>query len=293
KRHPMDFALWKAQKPGEPAWESPWGMGRPGWHIECSAMSMKYLGETIDIHCGGKDLVFPHHENEIAQSEGATGKPFVRYWMHNGFINVDNQKMSKSLGNFFTVRDIAKEFDLEAVRMFMLSAHYRSPINFSRDMIEQAKASLDRLYTARDHYAFLLENAKDGEMSEKETELMAKVKAVREGFDSAMDDDMNTANAIGQLFELVREANAALNETSVKSVIKAVLDTMDELTGVLGILRRKTDEKDDEVETLLAQRAEARANKNWAESDRLRDLIISMGYTLKDTKQGQQITKNI
>jgi len=293
KRHPMDFALWKAQKPGEPAWESPWGMGRPGWHIECSAMSMKYLGETIDIHCGGKDLVFPHHENEIAQSEGATGKPFVRYWMHNGFINVDNQKMSKSLGNFFTVRDIAKEFDLEAVRMFMLSAHYRSPINFSRDMIEQAKASLDRLYTARDHYAFLLENAKDGKMGEKETELMAKVKAVREGFDAAMDDDMNTANAIGQLFELVREANAALNETSVKSAIKAVLDTMDELTGVLGILRRKTDEKDDEVEALLAQRAEARASKNWAESDRLRDLIISMGYTLKDTKQGQQITKNI
>ena len=293
KRHPMDFALWKAQKPGEPAWESPWGMGRPGWHIECSAMSMKYLGETIDIHCGGKDLVFPHHENEIAQSEGATGKPFVRYWMHNGFINVDNQKMSKSLGNFFTVRDIAKEFDLEAVRMFMLSAHYRSPINFSRDMIEQAKASLDRLYTARDHYSFLMENAKDGEMGEKETELMAKVKAVREGFDAAMDDDMNTANAIGQLFELVREANAALNETSVKSAIKAVLDTMDELTGVLGILRRKTDEKDDEVEKLLAQRAEARANKNWAESDRLRDLIISMGYTLKDTKQGQQITKNI
>ena len=293
KRNPMDFALWKAQKPGEPAWESPWGMGRPGWHIECSAMSMKYLGETIDIHCGGKDLVFPHHENEIAQSEGATGKPFVRYWMHNGFINVDNQKMSKSLGNFFTVRDIAKEFDLEAVRMFMLSAHYRSPINFSRDMIEQAKASLDRLYTARDHYSFLLENAKDGEMGEKETELMAKVKAVREGFDAAMDDDMNTANAIGQLFELVREANAALNETSPKAAIKAVLDTMDELTGVLGILRRKTDEKDDEVEKLLAQRAEARANKNWAESDRLRDLIISMGYTLKDTKQGQQITKNI
>jgi len=293
KRNPMDFALWKAQKPGEPAWESPWGMGRPGWHIECSAMSMKYLGETIDIHCGGKDLVFPHHENEIAQSEGATGKPFVRYWMHNGFTNVDNQKMSKSLGNFFTVRDIAKEFDLEAVRMFMLSAHYRSPINFSRDMIEQAKASLDRLYTARDHYAFLMGSAKDGELGEKETELMAKVKAVREGFDSAMDDDMNTANAIGQLFELVREANAALDENSPKAAIQAVLDTMDELTGVLGILRRKTDEKDDEVEKLLAARAEARANKNWAESDRLRDLITSMGYTLKDTKQGQQVTKNI
>ena len=293
KRNPMDFALWKAQKPGEPAWESPWGMGRPGWHIECSAMSMKYLGETIDIHCGGKDLVFPHHENEIAQSEGATGKPFVRYWMHNGFINVDNQKMSKSLGNFFTVRDIAKEFDLEAVRMFMLSAHYRSPINFSREMIEQAKASLDRLYTARDHYSFLMENAKDGELSEAETALMAKVKEVREGFDAAMDDDMNTANAIGQLFELVREANAALNENSPKAAISAVLDAMNELCAVLGILRRKTDEKDDEVEKLVAARAEARANKNWAESDRLRDLIISMGYTLKDTKQGQQVTKNI
>jgi len=293
KRNPMDFALWKARKPGEPAWESPWGMGRPGWHIECSAMSMKYLGETIDIHCGGKDLVFPHHENEIAQSEGATGKPFVRYWMHNGFINVDNQKMSKSLGNFFTVRDIAKEFDLEAVRMFMLSAHYRSPINFSREMIEQAKASLDRLYTARDHYSFLMENAAEGEMGEKETALLEKVKAVREGFDAAMDDDMNTANAIGQLFELVREANAALSETSPKAAISAVLDTMNELCAVLGILRRKTDEKDDEVEKLLAARAEARANKNWAESDRLRDLITSMGYVLKDTKQGQQISKAI
>ncbi|MED9822260.1 MAG: cysteine--tRNA ligase [Christensenellales bacterium] len=293
KRNPMDFALWKAQKPGEPAWESPWGMGRPGWHIECSAMSMKYLGETIDIHCGGKDLVFPHHENEIAQSEGATGKPFVRYWMHNGFINVDNQKMSKSLGNFFTVRDIAKEFDLEAVRMFMLSAHYRSPINFSREMIEQAKASLDRLYTARDHYAFLLENAPDGDMGEKETELMAKVQAVRAGFDEAMDDDMNTAGAIGQLFELVREANAALDEHSPKAAIEAVLNALDELTSVLGILRRKTDEKDDEVEKLLAARAEARANKNWAESDRLRDEIIALGYVLKDTKQGQQISKAI
>lgn len=293
KRNPMDFALWKAQKPGEPAWESPWGMGRPGWHIECSAMSMKYLGETIDIHCGGKDLVFPHHENEIAQSEGATGKPFVRYWMHNGFINVDNQKMSKSLGNFFTVRDIAKEFDLEAVRMFMLSAHYRSPINFSRDMIEQAKASLDRLYTARDHYAFLMQNAPEGELGEKEAALMEKVKAVREGFDSAMDDDMNTANAIGQLFELVREANAALDEKSVKAASKAVLDAMDELCGVLGILRRKTDEKDDVVEQLLAARAEARANKNWAESDRLRDEIVKLGYILKDTKQGQQISKAI
>ena len=293
KRNPMDFALWKAQKPGEPAWESPWGMGRPGWHIECSAMSMKYLGETIDIHCGGKDLVFPHHENEIAQSEGATGKPFVRYWMHNGFINVDNQKMSKSLGNFFTVRDIAKEFDLEAVRMFMLSAHYRSPINFSREMIEQAKASLDRLYTARDHYAFLLENAQDGELGEKENELLAKIQAAREGFDAAMDDDLNTADAIGKLFELVRAANAGLDEHSPKAAVKAALDTLDELAGVLGILSRKTAADDAKVQELLAQRAEARANKNWAESDRLRDEITKLGYILKDTKQGQQISKAI
>ena len=293
KKHPMDFALWKAQKPGEPAWDSPWGKGRPGWHIECSAMSTKYLGETIDIHCGGKDLVFPHHENEIAQSEGATGKPFVHYWMHNGFINVDNQKMSKSLGNFFTVRDISKEFDLEAVRMFMLGAHYRSPINFSREMIEQAKASLDRLYTARDHYAFLLENAKDGEMGEKENDLLAKVQAAREGFDAAMDDDLKTADAIGKLFELVRAANAGLDEHSPKTAVKAVLDTLDELAGVLGILSRKTAADDAKVQELLAQRAEARANKNWAESDRLRDEIVAMGYVLKDTKQGQQITKAI
>ena len=293
KRHPMDFAVWKAQKPGEPAWESPWGMGRPGWHIECSAMSMKYLGETLDIHCGGKDLVFPHHENEIAQSEGATGKPFVHYWMHNGFINVDNQKMSKSLGNFFTVRDIAKEFDLEAVRMFMLGAQYRSPINFSREMIEQAKASLDRLYTARDHYLFLLQNAKDGELGEKELALMEKVKAAREGFDEAMDDDLNTADAMGKMFELVRDANVALDENSPKQAIAAVLDALGEMAGVFGILTRKADDGDEKVKALIEARAKARAEKNWAESDRLRDEITALGYVLKDTKQGQQVTKAI
>ena len=293
KRHPMDFALWKAQKPGEPAWESPWGMGRPGWHIECSAMSMKYLGETIDIHCGGKDLVFPHHENEIAQSEGATGKPFVHYWMHNGFINVDNQKMSKSLGNFFTVRDIAKEYDLEAVRMFMLSAHYRSPINFSRDMIEQAKASLERLYNARDRYAFLLKNAKDGELGERETELMARIQAARDGFDAAMDDDLNTADAFGNIFELVRAANAALDESSPRQAVQAALDALNELTGVCGLLTRKTGEEDGQVDALLKARAQARADKNWKESDRLRDEITALGYVLKDTKQGQQITRAI
>ena len=294
KHDPRDFALWKAPKDSDPLdarWNTPFGTGRPGWHIECSAMSMKYLGETLDIHCGGKDLVFPHHENEIAQSEGATGKPFVHYWMHNGFINVDNQKMSKSLGNFFTVRDIAKEFDLEAVRMFMLSAQYRSPINFSREMIEQAKASLDRLYTARDHYLFLLENAKDGEMGEKEQALMEKVKAAREGFDAAMDDDLNTADALGNMFELVRAANAALDENSPKQAIQAVLDALTEMAGVFGILTRKADDGDEKVKTLLEARAKARAEKNWAESDRLRDEIAALGYVLKDTKQGQQVTK--
>ena len=293
KKHPMDFALWKARKEGEPYWESPFGEGRPGWHIECSAMSMKYLGETIDIHCGGKDLVFPHHENEIAQSEGATGKPFVHYWMHNGFINVDNQKMSKSAGNFFTVREISKEFDLEAVRMFMLGAHYRSPINFSREMIEQAKASLERLYNARDHYAFLLKNAQEGELGEREKELLSRIQAARDGFDAAMDDDLNTADALGNLFELVRAANAALDENSPRQAVQAALDALDELAGVCGLLTRRTDGEDEQVKALLDARAKARANKDWAESDRLRDEIVKLGYVLKDTKQGQQITKAI
>ena len=293
KEDPLDFALWKAQKPGEPAWESPWGMGRPGWHIECSAMSTTYLGDTFDIHGGGKDLLFPHHENEIAQATGATGKPFVHYWMHNGFLNIDNEKMSKSKGNFFTVRDIAKEFDLEAVRMFMLGAQYRSPINFSREMIEQAKASLDRLYTARDHYLFLLPNAKDGEPGEKELALLEKVKAAREGFDEAMDDDLNTADAMGKMFELVRDANVALDENSPKQAIAAVLDALGEMAGVFGILTRKADDGDEKVKALIEARAKARAEKNWAESDRLRDEITALGYVLKDTKQGQQVTKAI
>ena len=292
KRHPMDFALWKAQKPGEPAWESPWGMGRPGWHIECSAMSTKYLGETFDIHCGGKDLVFPHHENEIAQSEGATGKPFVHYWMHNGFINVDNQKMSKSLGNFFTVRDISKEYDLEAVRMFMLSAHYRSPINFSRDLIEQAKNSLDRLYTARDHYEFMLAHADDHEPDEADLKLEDQIREAKEAFEWAMDDDLNTADALGAIFEMVRVCNANLGEHSAKHTVKAALDTLNTLADVCGILRRKNEEKDERIEKLVSERAQARSRKDWAESDRLRGEIEALGYTVKDTKQGQQITKN-
>ncbi len=291
KRHPMDFALWKAQKPGEPAWPSPWGMGRPGWHIECSAMSMKYLGETIDIHCGGKDLLFPHHENEIAQSEGATGKPFVHYWMHNGHINVDNQKMSKSLGNFFTVRDISKEFDLEAVRMFMISAHYRSPVNFSKEMIEQSKAALDRLYTARDNWTFLLDHAPERELNEAEQALIAKGREAVAKFDEAMDDDLNTADAIGAIFELVKEGNLAITADTARAAIKSTLSTLKEMTDVLGILARENDAIPDDIKALIEQRKQARAEKNWAESDRLRDEITARGFVLEDTPKGAKVRR--
>ena len=291
KRHPMDFALWKAQKPGEPAWPSPWGMGRPGWYIECSAMSMKYLGETIDIHCGGKDLLFPHHENEIAQSEGATGKPFVHYWMHNGHINVDNQKMSKSLGNFFTVRDISKEFDLEAVRMFMISAHYRSPVNFSKEMIEQSKAALDRLYTARDNWTFLLDHAPERELNEAEQALIAKGREAVAKFDEAMDDDLNTADAIGAIFELVKEGNLAITADTARAAIKSTLSTLKEMTDVLGILARENDAIPDDIKALVEQRKQARAEKNWAESDRLRDEITARGFVLEDTPKGAKVRR--
>ena len=291
KRHPMDFALWKAQKPGEPAWPSPWGMGRPGWHIECSAMSMKYLGETIDIHCGGKDLLFPHHENEIAQSEGATGKPFVHYWMHNGHINVDNQKMSKSLGNFFTVRDISKEFDLEAVRMFMISAHYRSPVNFSKEMIEQSKAALDRLYTARDNWTFLLDHAPERDLNEAEQALIAKGREAVAKFDEAMDDDLNTADAIGAIFELVKEGNLAITADTARAAIKSTLSTLKEMTDVLGILTRENDAIPDDIKALVEQRKQARAEKNWAESDRLRDEITARGFVLEDTPKGAKVRR--
>ena len=291
KRHPMDFALWKAQKPGEPAWKSPWGMGRPGWHIECSAMSMKYLGETIDIHCGGKDLLFPHHENEVAQSEGATGKPFAHYWMHNGHINVDNQKMSKSLGNFFTVRDISKEYDLEAVRMFMVSAHYRSPVNFSKEMIEQARSALERMYTARDNWLFLLDHAPERELNADETALMERARNAVERFDEAMDDDLNTADAVGVIFELIKDGNTSLNADSARAAIKGMLNTLKELTGVLGIMSRESDAVPDDIKALVEQRVKARAAKNWAESDRLRDLITERGFVLEDTPQGPKVRR--
>ena len=293
KEAPEDFALWKAQKPGEPAWDSPWGKGRPGWHIECSAMSMKYLGETFDIHCGGKDLLFPHHENEIAQSEGATGKKYVNYWMHNGFINVDNQKMSKSLNNFFTVRDIAKEYDLEAVRLFMLSAHYRSPINFSRDQIEAANASLNRLYTARNSLKFQIENGEDRPMNAEEEAFAGRLKAYEKRFDEAMDDDMNTADALGAIFELVRDANVTIQQGASREAAKAALNSLEAICDVLGLLSRKEDELPEEIATLVRDRAEARKNKDWARSDELRNRIISAGYILEDTKQGQKVRKDV
>ena len=293
KEAPEDFALWKAQKPGEPAWDSPWGKGRPGWHIECSAMSMKYLGETFDIHCGGKDLLFPHHENEIAQSEGATGKKYVNYWMHNGFINVDNQKMSKSLNNFFTVRDIAKEYDLEAVRLFMLSAHYRSPINFSRDQIDSANASLNRLYTARNSLMFQLENGEDRPLNDKEKEFTERLRGYEKRFDDAMDDDMNTADALGAVFELVKDANVTVVQGASREAAKAALKSLESICDVLGILSKKKEELPPEIAALVNERAEARKNKDWARSDELRSRIIQAGYILEDTKQGQKVRKDV
>lgn len=293
KRHPMDFALWKAQKEGEPAWKSPWGMGRPGWHIECSAMSMKYLGETIDIHCGGQDLIFPHHENEVAQSEGATGKPFARYWMHNGYINVNNVKMSKSLGNFFTVRDIAKEFDLEAVRMFMLSAHYHNPINFSREMIEQAKTSLERLYTARDNALFQLESAPDRPLNEQENQFAERAEQAMQAFDEAMNDDLNTADALGVLFEYVRDMNTALSQRNnpSRAALEAGLSRLNDMCGVLGLLLKQLDTTPQEVLALVEARSAAKKAKDFAGADRIRSQILEMGYVVEDTAKGPKVRK--
>ncbi len=293
KRHPMDFALWKGQKPGEPAWKSPWGMGRPGWHIECSAMSMKYLGETFDIHCGGVDLIFPHHENEIAQSEGATGKPFAKYWMHNGHINVDNKKMSKSAGNFFTVRDIASEYDLEAVRMFLLSAHYRSPINFSRDLIIAAKNSLDRMYTARNNAIFMLESAPERAMNEVEAAFVERAKQAIDRFDDAMCDDLNTADALGVIFEYVRDMNTQFTDANApcKAVLEEGLKYLGIMTDVLGLLSKPFDTTPEDIRTLVEARVQAKKAKNFAEADRLRDEVLARGYIIEDTPKGPKVKK--
>ena len=287
KREPMDFAVWKAAKPGEPAWDSPWGKGRPGWHIECSAMNWRYLGDTIDIHCGGQDLIFPHHENEIAQSECFTGKPFAHYWMHNGYINVDNVKMSKSLGNFFTVRDVAEKYGYEPIRYLLISAQYRSPINYSTDIIEQCIAALNRLYTCRDSLDFELKNAVDAE-HDGDKAIIDGFDKYREQFISAMDDDLNTADAIASIFELVRDINTnVVGKTPSKALVEGAIAIFDELTGVLGLVyNRKTETLDSDVEALIEARTNARKEKNWAEADRIRDQLKEMGIVLEDTAQG-------
>ncbi len=289
KRDPLDFALWKAEKPGEPSWDSPWGKGRPGWHIECSAMSMSILGETFDIHAGGQDLVFPHHENEIAQSEAATGHPFARYWMHNGYINVDNQKMSKSLNNFFTVRDIAKEFDLEAVRMFMLSVQYRNPVNFSRDLILQAQSALERLRTAKERLAEA-QVAPNG--SAEDMAFMEQVEDFKLRFCDAMDDDLNTADALGVLFEFARAANTFVSEPRGKQALDLGSAYFSELTGVLGLLQHaKEDAFPAEALALLEQRQLARKAKDFSRADGIRDALKDMGYTVEDTANGPKLKK--
>ena len=290
KEDPMDFALWKSAKPGEPSWPSPWGEGRPGWHIECSAMARRYLGKTIDIHCGGQDLIFPHHENEIAQSECCNGVPFAHYWMHNGYINVDNKKMSKSLGNFFTVRDVANEFGYEPIRCLMVASHYRSPINYSVDVIEQCRASLDRLYNCRENLEFQLAHSAAGE-KEGEAELRARFAGYRDRFIEAMDDDLNTADALSALFELARDLNTTLTAANAPSRELCVfaLDLFNELAGVLGLLYKKKEASlDAEIEALIAQRTEARRNRDWAAADRIRDELKARGVILKDTPQGVQ-----
>ncbi len=292
KEDPLDFALWKGAKPGEPYWDSPWGQGRPGWHIECSAMNRKYLGKTIDIHCGGQDLIFPHHENEIAQSECCNGVAFANYWMHNGYINVDNVKMSKSLGNCKTVREISKVYGYEVIRYLMISSHYRSPINYSIDIIEQCKSALNRLYTCRESLDFAIQNATD-ETREDDSQLIEELAKRRTQFIEAMDDDLNTADGLSAIFELVKDINTkVLDNKASKTVCEAAESLFDELSDVLGILyNKKENNLDDEIEGLIAQRNEARKNKDWATADKIRDDLKARGIILKDTANGVTWTK--
>lgn len=292
KEDPLDFALWKGAKEGEPYWDSPWGKGRPGWHIECSAMNRKYLGNTIDIHCGGQDLIFPHHENEIAQSECANGCTFSRYWMHNGYINVDNVKMSKSLGNFKTVREIAEAYGYEVIRYFLISSHYRSPINYSLDIIEQCKSALERLYTCRESLDFAIKNAAK-ESDSTDDALIAELDKRKEQFIEAMDDDLNTADGLAAVFELTKDINTKILDKDVsKAVCEHAAKLYDEFCGVLGILyNRKENTLDSEIEALIEQRQEARKNKDWATADKIRDDLKARGIILKDTPQGVIWTK--
>ena len=290
KRHPMDFALWKSKKEGEIGWESPWSEGRPGWHIECSVMSRRYLGDTIDIHSGGQDLIFPHHENEIAQSEARSGKPFSNFWVHNGYINIDNQKMSKSLNNFFTVREISDEMDLEIVRFFMLSAHYRGPVNYSKELLDQAKAGMTRLYNSKNRMEFLLSMAESG-IREEEKANLEKLPEFKKAFIDAMDDDLNTADAITAIFELVSFVNTTAKDESSKEYVEECLAIFSELTGVLNIIQKKDDVDEEKINEIIEKRTAAKKNKDFAESDRIRDELKEMGIELLDTRQGTTWTK--
>ena len=286
KRNPLDFVLWKAAKPGELSWESPWGAGRPGWHIECSTMSNKYLGETIDIHGGGRDLIFPHHENEIAQSEARSGKPFANYWLHVGYLNIDDKKMSKSLGNFFTPREIAKEFDLENFRFLILSAHYRNPVNFNSELLESAKNGLDRLYTGKNNLEYLIENAEDRIPMENEKEWLENLKQYKNRFNEVMDDDFNTADGIAVIFDLVREINTNVDEKATKQILQEAYDLFMELTSVLGLLGKKEETLEEDIERLIEERQKARKEKNFELSDKIRDDLKEKGIILEDTPQG-------
>ena len=287
KEDPLDFVLWKPKKEGEPAWESPWSEGRPGWHIECSEMSKKYLGEQIDIHAGGEDLIFPHHENEIAQSEAANGKEFARYWMHNGFLNIDNRKMSKSLGNFFTVREISEKYDLQVLRFFMLSAHYRSPLNFSAELMEAAKNGLERILTAADNLKFLAGNASSEVMTDEEKELFLKTQEYTDSFERAMDDDFNTADAIAAVFELVKYINTTADGTRSKEYLDSLYKRLESLTDVLGIIIEKKEEMlDEEIEAMIEKRQASIKERNFALADQIRDELLARGIILEDTREG-------
>ena len=287
KEDPLDFVLWKPKKEGEPFWKSPWSDGRPGWHIECSVMSRKYLGEQIDIHAGGEDLIFPHHENEIAQSEAANGKEFARYWMHNAFLNIDNRKMSKSLGNFFTVREIGEKYDLQVLRFFMLSAHYRSPLNFSADLMEAAKNGYERIVTSVDNLKFLLEKAADAEMSEEEKQLVTEAQGFETKFDAAMDDDFNTADALAAIFELVKFVNSNAKADSSKAFLEALKQEIVTLSDICGlIVDKKAEMLDSDIEALIEERQAARKAKNFARADEIRDELLAKGIVLEDTREG-------
>ena len=292
KEDPLDFVLWKPKKEGEPFWKSPWSDGRPGWHIECSVMSRKYLGEQIDIHAGGEDLIFPHHENEIAQSEAANGKEFARYWMHNAFLNIDNRKMSKSLGNFRTVREISEQYDLQVLRFFMLSAHYRSPLNFSAELMEASKNGLERILNATDNLKHLIASVATEEMSAEEKEAFSKTDAYVEEFEKAMDDDFNTADAIAAIFELVKYANTTATAESSKEYLRGLLDRIVKLGDVLGLILDKKEELlDADIEKLIEERQAARKAKDFARADAIRDELLEKGIILKDTREGVQWKK--